>query len=177
VAEFDLSDYIKMQNQIYMDEKRDCGPYEDVVVYADEKDQKVLHFWYSPADQPIVDRCITTQSRAFFVKAYSDYTGRDGINIQTGTIDFTDFGYGPNSTVAMRRLIALHANDWTLQFLQDNGLDIFPKDDNHLDLRRDNLVVGRTVIEWDQQRRLEYSLTQAKIWFNKKGDDDEETTT
>jgi len=122
----------------------------------------VLHVWYDAEDQPVIDRCLAAEGLPFFIKAYSE-NGRDGVNIQTGTIDFSDLGYGTNSTAALRRLIALSINGWTLQFIQDKGFDVYPKNDNHLDLRRDNLEIGRKVYDWEgEERREAYSLSRAK---------------
>lgn len=166
MSEFGLFDYVKMQNEIYMSEQ-DTGPCVEVNVYGDDGEKTVLHVWYDTADQAVVDRCMVVGGLPFFVKAYSD-NGRDGVNIQTGKIDFSDLGYGPNSTAALRRLIALSVNGWTLQYLQDKGMDVFPKNDNHLDLRRDNLVIGRKIYEWGEERREEYSLPQAKYQFKKE---------
>ena len=160
MAEFELMDYVQMQNRIYMDEQDD-GPCVEVNVYGDDGEKMVLHVWYDAADQPVIDRCMVAEGLPFFIKAYSE-NGRDGVNIQTGTIDFSDLGYGPNSTAALRRLIALSVNGWTLQFVQDKGFDVYPKNDNHLDLRRDNLEVGRKIYEWGEERREAYSLPRAK---------------
>ena len=173
LSEFDLSDYVKMQNEIYMSGS-DGGPSIPVIIYGDDGEQVMLNVWYDPADQALIDQCAVEREKPFFVKAYSGHTGRVGVNIQTGvTVDFTGLGYGPNSTIALRRLIALNANGWTLQYLQDKGVDVFPRNDNHLDLRRDNIVVGRIIHEWGEERREEYSLARAKHQLEKENTHEE----
>lgn len=154
--EFDLWDYVKMQNQIYMDQL-DYGPHATVRVYGDDGEHKDLQFWYSPEDQCIVDECRKSGARPFFVKAYDpEAGGRDGINIQTGDdVNFRHLGYVARGTIAVRRLFALNANGWTLQFLDLRGLTVVPRDDNHLNLRRNNLMIaGR----WDQMRECSLEL-------------------
>lgn len=162
-------DYVKMQNKIFMN-GLDEGPNTEIIVYGDNKAKQILRIWHDKEDQSVIDRC----EGNLFVKAYSDHTGRDGVNTQTGNkIDFSDLGYGPNSTAALRRLIALNANGWTLQYLQDKGMDVYCKDDNHLNLRRSNLVIGRIIYEWEEERREEYSLSHAKYQLEKESDHEE----
>jgi len=166
-----LMDYVKMQNEIYMS-GLDEEPSTEVNVYGDDKVKQILRVWFDEEDQSIIDRC----KGRLFIKAYSDHMGRNGVNIQTGSeIDFSELGYGPNSTAALRRIIALTVNGWTLQYLQDKGMDVYCKDDNHLNLRRENLVIGRIIHNWGEERREEYSLPQARYQLEKESTNDEET--
>ena len=159
--EFDLSDYIKMQNRIY-EELQDYGPSAPVRIYGDDKERIDLTFWYSPEDQSVIDECHKAGGNVFFVKAYSGEGGQDGINIQTGFgTDFRNFGYVESGTIALRRLFAMNANGWTLQLLDDARLKIVPKDDNHLNLRRHNLEIVDRWGKWGKQRG--YSLAKAKL--------------
>lgn len=148
--EFILEDYIKMQNQINLRGIWNC-PCAEVVCYADDKHQTTLRVWYDEVDVPIVERC----KNNLFIKAYSE-NGREGVQTQTSPkINLTEFGYGVDSTVALRRLIVLYANGWRLELLEDKELDVFPKDDNHLDLRRENLVTWNGKSEYGVDAKTE----------------------
>ena len=158
MSEYGTSDYIRMQNEMYFTGKYKEGKSAEIIMYADDGESHKLHVWYDEIDQDIIDRC----KGVLFIKAYS-VNGREGINTQTDDkIDFSDLGYGPHSTAALRRLIGLRAIGKTLFWLQDENLDFDIVEDNHLNLMRSNIALTRTEYGRDVFMNLENAKIQYK---------------
>ena len=165
MAEFEMFDYVQMQNEMYMSGK-DTGPSSHVAVYGDDGEKKTLFFWYDEEDKALVEDALLIANGAF-VKGYGDSEiARDGIQIQSG--EYKHLGYGNHSTIHLIRIIALTYLGITLQHLEEDGWYVVPKNDNHLDLHRDNIVIGRDVHEWGEKYRNEMSLESAKHHFTKE---------
>ena len=165
VAEFEMFDYVKMQNEMYMN-SLDTGPSSPVTVYGDDNEKKILSFWYDEEDKALVEDALSNSGGAF-IKGYSkSETARDGVQIQSG--EYKHLGYGNHSTIHLIRIIALTYLGITLQQLEQDGWYIVPKNDNHLDLHRDNIVIGRDIHEWGEKYRNEMSLESAKHYFTKE---------
>lgn len=159
MSEYLSSDYIRMQNEMYLSGKHKEGLSAEIIVYADEQESYKLHVWYDEVDQEIIDRC----DGVLFVKAYST-NGRDGVNTQTDDkIDFSHLGYGPHSTAALRRLIGLNAIGQTLYWLQDEEFDFDIIEDNHLNLMRANI----SLVKAEYGKTLIMSLAQAQLSINR----------
>jgi len=167
MAEFELHDYTRMQNEIFM-AGQDEGPSAPVIVYGDDGEQKKLSFWYDTEDEVLIKEALSGSGGAF-VKGYSDSeVARDGIQVQSG--EYKHLGYGNHSTIHLIRIVALTCLGLTLQQLEEGDWYVAPKSDNHLDLRRDNIIIGKDSYEWGEKYRKEMSLYHAHIHFTKETD-------
>ena len=131
-------DYLSMQTRI----SKFAGLYRlyssaEVTIYGDDGLKQSMRFYYSDEDEPIIKKC----HDLFFIKTY-DIDGRPGINTQTSkNVDFRYLGYGHNSTIVIRHLIALNYLNISLDYLLMKKVEVGLCNENHFDLRRSNIIL------------------------------------